>query len=62
MFSRRASRGRNLLKAMSGAVWRPVWRSGATSLEGDHGEKRQFKLIHPGFGLAGSGAGVHGRA
>jgi hypothetical protein len=24
-----------------------AWRSGATSIEGDDGEKRQFKLIHP---------------
>jgi hypothetical protein len=35
-----------ICEAMRGAVWRPVWRSGATSIEGDHGEKRQFKLIH----------------
>jgi hypothetical protein len=33
-------------EAMSGAVWRSVFRSGATSIEGDHDEKRQFQLIH----------------
>ena len=43
-------------------VWCPVWRSGATLLEGDHGEKRQFKLIHPRFRIGRKRRRVDGRA